>query len=350
MKTSNNIIEEDIKEIINNIKTESRKLIGASILVTGANGMLAKYMVRTLIELNTTLLKNSLTLYLLSRKDCSLTFGKNKNIKYLIQDVSEPLPKIKNLNYIIHAASKAAPKIYFNNKIDTLRSNILGLFNILNLVTKDTKGILYFSSGEVYGLINSPEKIREDRICPTNHLSDRSSYAEAKRICETVCMNYYREKKYPINVVRLFHTFGPGLNINDGRVFSDFIKDAINGENIVIKGDANLVRPLLYIKDATIMFLKILLSKKSGEIYNVANPKNQITVREMAKYASESIYKLKNKKVPVLITKENIDYYKGAGGLIVPDINKFIQEFGYTPNTSAKESFFRTISSCLIKG
>lgn len=347
MKTSNNIIEEDIKEIIDNIRTESKKLSGASILVTGANGMLAKYMVRTLIELNKTILNSSMTLYLLSRKDRSLTYGKSKNIKYLIQDVSEPLPKIKNLTYIIHAASKAAPKIYLENKIDTLRSNILGLFNILNLVTKNTKGILFFSSGEIYGLINSVKKINENNICFTDHLGDRSSYAEAKKIGETVCMNYYRENKYPINIVRLFHTFGPGLNINDGRVFSDFVKNVIDGKPIDIKGNPNLKRPLLYIKDATIMFFKILLADKFGEIYNVGNPKNLITVKKMAQYSSESINKLKGLKIPVIVSKSNVKYYKGALKNINPDISKFIKEFKYTPKTSAKEAFYRTIASYL---
>jgi nucleoside-diphosphate-sugar epimerase len=347
MQLINQIVKEDIEEIISVIKGDCKKLRNSRILVTGAGGMLAKYIVLTLIELNEKILDNSLTLYLLSRKDCSSFFGNKQNIKYIIQDVSDPLPRIKKLGFIIHAASKAAPKIYLENKVDTLRSNILGLFNILNLVTKDTKGILYFSSGEVYGLINSLKKIKEDNICFTDHLGDRSSYAEAKKICETVCMNYYRENKYPINIVRLFHTFGPGLNINDGRVFSDFVKNAIDEKPINIKGNPNLKRPLLYIKDATIMFFKILLADKFGEIYNVGNPKNLITVKKMAEYSSESIKKLKKLKIPVIISKSNVKYYKGALKNINPDISKFIKEFKYTPNTTAREAFFRTIASYL---
>jgi len=342
---TNQIVKEDIEEITSVIKDDCKKLKNSRILITGASGMLAKYIIWTLIELNERILNNSLTIYLLSRKPCSSIFGNNKNIKYIIQDVSDPIPDIKKLNFIIHAASKAAPKIYLENKIDTLRSNILGLFNILNLITKDTKGILYLSSGEVYGLINSAKKIKEDKICFTDHLSERSSYAESKKICETICMNYYKEKKYPINVARLFHTFGPGLNLNDGRVFSDFIRDATQGKSIVIKGDPNLVRPLLYIKDATIMFLKILLSEKSGEIYNVANPKNLITVKEMAGYTAEAVYKIKAKKIPVILTKENLKHYRGAEKIVKPDTTKFIKEFKYIPNTSAKESFYRTIAS-----
>lgn len=345
MLPNNKIIREDVDEIVSVIKGDCKKLRNSRILVTGASGMLAKYIVFTLIELNKSILNNSLTIYLLSRHKCSSIYGSSKNIKYVIQDVSDPLPHIKKLDYIIHAASKAAPKIYLANKIDTLKTNILGLFNILNLATKDTKGILYFSSGEVYGLINSPDKIKENKICFTDHLSDRSSYAEAKKTGETICINYYNEKKYPINIVRLFHTFGPGLNVNDGRVFSDFIKDAIQGKDIVIKGDPDLVRPLLYIKDATIMFFKILLSEKSGEIYNISNPKNLITVREMAKLTSGAVYKIKKKKVSVVYTKENSRHYKGAEKIVKPDIAKFIGEFKYIPNTTAKKAFFRTISS-----
>jgi len=347
MLQNNKIIKEDIDEIISLIKEDCKKLRNSRILVTGASGMLAKYIVLTLIKLNEKVLKNSLTIYLLSRTDCSPLFGSNKNIKYLIQDVSEPLPKIKNLNYIIHAASKAAPKNYLANKTDTLRANILGLFNVLNLVSKNIKGILYFSSGEIYGVINPNKKIKEDQISITDHLSERSSYIESKKICESICINYYKEKKYPINIVRLFHTFGPGLNMNDGRVFSDFIKNAIDKKPINIKGNPNLKRPLLYIKDATIMFFKILLANKFGEIYNVANPKNLITVRKMAQHSSESINKLKGLKIPVIFSKTNIKYYKSIMNKVNPDINKFIKEFKYTPRTTAKEAFFRTISSYL---
>jgi len=347
MKHINSIVEEDIKEIINNLGTESKKLIGSSILVTGANGMLAKYMVLTLIELNKKLLKNSLTLYLLSRTNCSATFEKSKNIKYLIQDVSNPLPKIKKVDYIIHAASKAAPKNYLENKTDTMRANILGLFNILSLVGKDTKGILYFSSGEIYGVVDSKKKIKEDQVSTSDHLSERSSYVESKKICESICINYYKEKKYPINIVRLFHTFGPGLNIGDGRVFSDFIKNVIDEKPIDIKGNPDIKRPLLYIKDATIMFFKILLSKKFGEIYNVGNPNNLVSVKEMAQYSSDSINKLKGLKIPVIISKSNVKYYKDAAQRVNPDISKFIKKFGYTPSTSAKDAFFRTIASYL---
>ena len=345
MLQNNKIIKEDIDEIISLIKEDCKKLRNSRILVTGASGMLAKYIVLTLIELNKSILNNSLTIYLLSRHECSSIYGPSKNIKYIIQDVSEPLPNIKKLDYIIHAASKAAPKIYLANKIDTLKTNILGLFNVLNLATKDTKGILYFSSGEVYGLINSSDKIKENKICFTDHLSDRSSYAEAKKTGETICINYYNEKKYPINIVRLFHTFGPGLNVNDGRVFSDFIKDAVQKKEIIIKGDPDVVRPLLYIKDATIMFFKILLSKKSGEIYNIANPKNLITVKEMAKLTSEAVYEVTKKKIPIKYIKANLRHHKGAEKIVKPDIAKFIKEFKYVPNTTAKKAFLRTIAS-----
>jgi len=345
MQPTNKIVKEDIEEIVSIIKNDSKKLKNSRILITGANGMLAKYMALTLIELNKKILKNSLTLHLLSRTNCTATFEKSRNIKYIIQDVSSPLPNIKKLDYIIHAASKAAPKNYLENKTDTMRANILGLFNILSLVDKDTKGILYFSSGEIYGIVDSGKKIKEDKVSTSNHLSERSSYVESKKICESICINYYKEKKYPINIVRLFHTFGPGLNIGDGRVFSDFIKNAIDGKPIDIKGDPEIKRPLLYIKDATIMFFKILLSDKFGEIYNVGNPNNLVSVKEMAQYSSDSINKLKGLKIPVIISKSNVKYYKDAAQRVNPDISKFIKKFKYTPSTSAKNAFFRTISS-----
>lgn len=335
------IIEEDIKNVIPEIKNNIHRLEGRNILITGASGMLASYLVYTLIYLNAHIFKKPAQLYLVIRKNQK--FGKNKNIHYVKVDISKKSPKIKNIHYVIHAASKAAPKLYTDNMVDTLNTNILGLYNILKICDKNLKSMLFFSAGEIYGTTDGKEAVDEKYIGLTDHLNKRSCYVEAKRASETICMNYFWERNLPVKIVRIFHTFGPGLNLNDGRVFSDFIKFGLEKKDICIMGDKNLRRAFLYIKDATIMFLKILLSGRNGEVYNIASDQNIISVNTLAQMVCKSFNKRYKKKLKVVENNKNVAYYKHAAKAIIPNINKFKKDFSYTPSTDIEEIVSRTI-------
>lgn len=335
------IIEEDIKNIISEIKNSIHELEGKNILITGASGMLSSYLVYTFIYLNTHVFKKPAELYLVIRNNKK--FGKDKNIHHINIDISKKSPKIKNIHYVIHAASKAAPKLYTDNKIDTLNTNILGLYNVLKICDKSLKSMLFFSSGEIYGDTTGEDPVDEKYIGLTDHLNKRSCYVEAKRACETICMNYFWEQNLPVKMVRIFHTFGPGLNLNDGRVFSDFIKFGLEKKDIQILGDKNIIRPFLYIKDATIMFLKILLSNKNGEVYNISSDQNIISVNTLAQTVCKSFNKKYTKKLKVVINNKKVVYYKHAAKAIIPSINKFKKDFLYAPDTNIEEMVSRTV-------
>lgn len=350
MSIVNKIIKEDIFEIVSELGNKVLDLQGKNILITGASGMLASYMVYVLIYLNENVFEKPCNLYLLMRSKND-KFGDEKFIHYIYGDISKSKPIIKEkIHYIIHAASKSAPKIYLDNMIDTLNTNIKGLYNILDLVNKETKSILFFSSGEVYGQIeNIDQQISENYIGKVDHLGKRSCYAEGKRASETICMNYFWERNFPIKIARIFHTFGPGLNLDDGRVFSDFIKMGLEGKNIDIKGNKSLERPFLYIKDATIMFFLLLLSSKNGEVYNISNNKEMHSVGEVAKLVTEIINKCKKINIKVLEKKTGDLYMKDALKSIKPNTNKFAKDFKYIPKTTLKESLSKTILSCIDK-
>jgi nucleoside-diphosphate-sugar epimerase len=344
----NEIIKKDILAVISELGKKIFEFEGKNVFITGAYGMLASYMVYVLIYANKNLFKNPCNLYLLVREKNN-KFSDEKFIHYIYGDISKSKPKIKeSINYIIHTASKAAPKVYMTNMVDTLNTNIKGLYNVLDLVNKKTESILFFSSGEVYGHVeNVDQEIKEDYIGRVDHLGKRSCYSEGKRASETICMNYYWERNYPIKIARIFHTFGPGLNLDDGRVFSDFIKMGLDGKNIEIKGNKSFKRPFLYIKDATTMFFFLLLSSKNGEVYNISNNKEIHTVGTVAKLVAEIINKYKKINIKVL---ENISgdlYLKDAMKSINPSTEKFFEEFNYIPKTSLKEALERTILSCI---
>lgn len=340
------VIEKDLKEITIALNDDLPRLSGKNILITGASGMLASYLVYTLIYANEKIFKNKAQLYLVIRNK-KISFGKQKYLHYFYNDIAKDKIRIDNLHYIVHAASKAAPKIYTKNMIDTLNTNILGLYNVLGLVGKNTRSILFFSTGELYGNPKGVKTIKEDYIGTVDHLSLRSCYVEGKRAAETICINYFREKKYPIKIARIFHTFGPTLDLNDGHAISDFLRDGLNQKNIEILGDKNMKKPLLYVKDATIMFLKILLSGTNGQVYNVANDKNIISVDGMARSICNIFNKLYPAKLKVVINPQGIKYYQKAIMQQRPDISKFKNEFHYAPTTTVDEAFGRTIKYLL---
>lgn len=342
------IIEEDVEDIIEETEELWGKFAGKNILITGACGMLASYLVDTFRQINKSVNKNNPSnLYLLIRNR-KKPFGMDKNIFYVGCDIAKDssLEKIP-YHFIIHAASKAAPKNYMKNMIDTVNTNVLGIYNLLKVVSRETESFLFFSSSEIYGQSNLPadggEPIKEIDLNEIDHLSERASYSMSKKFGETILMTYFREKKLPIKIARIFHTFGPRLSLNDGRIFSDFIKNGIKGNNIEILGDKDIVRSFNYIKDATVMFLKILTSDRNGEIYNVAG-KNLASVEEFAKIVKKWADKLNNeKKIKVVIKNKDVKYYKGAVKKISADISKFKNDFGWEPKTNLDEAVERTM-------
>lgn len=345
----NKIIQEDMESVLKSLGEKVKRLENKNILITGASGMLASYLVHFLIFANKFILDKPANLYLVIRNKEHI-FGKQKNVHIIPIDISKEIPNVPSPDYIIHAASKAAPKIYTKNKIDTLNTNILGLYNLLHLRTKRLKSFLYFSSSEVYGQVMSQEAINEEYVGRVDNLNERSCYVEGKRAGETICKNYFWEQDLPVKIARIFHTFGPGINLNDGRLFSDFIKNGLNREDIQIYGDTELKRPLLYIKDATIMFLLLLLSNKNGEVYNVANDLNNVSVLKFANIVCEEFNIHYKRKLAVDIYKDKRKkYYRNTVKEYKPDINKFRNDFNYKPNTTVRDAVSRTVSYYLNK-
>ena len=340
------VIQKDIEEICRTLGNKLYQLEGMDILITGANGMLARYLVYTLLYANDFLFTKKCKLHLVVRNS-KIPFGERQDIECIYVDIAQSTLPSVDADYIIHAASKAAPKIYTKHMLDTLNSNIKGLYTVLDSVSKSTKSILYFSSGEIYGNPPKDTKLTEEYLGITDHLNERSCYVEGIKAGETICMNYFREKKYPIKIARIFHTFGPGLNLDDGRVFSDFIYDGLQHRNITIKGNKDIKRALLYIQDATIMFFLLLLSSKNGEVYNIANDKNVVSVDRLAEIVRDEFNTHYEKKLQIEYQADDNKVYEYAPMTVIPDVSKFTKAFGYIPQVSLKTAVNKTIGYLL---
>ena len=272
--------------IIFSSKADWEKLRNKSVLVTGASGRLGVYIAQALLKANE-MRGLGIKVLLLARSQAKLAnaYGALLNdptVMLLLHDVTDPIDINGSVDYIFHTAGLASPEDFTHRPIETLWGHVQGTKNILDLaVKKQTKRILYISTVEIYGAWNSDDPIKEDDMGPMAHANFRACYQEAKRLCETMLACYKYEHELDYVVVRLSHTLGPGISLEDGRAFAEFMRNVLRDEDIVLQSDGSAVRTYTYVADAVgAMFLALL--NGSEQHYNVAATVNQISVRDLA--------------------------------------------------------------------
>jgi len=261
-------------------------------------------------------------------------------------DISQPLPaNFPHADFIIHAASQASPKYYGVDPVGTLMANSIGTRYLLqHAVNTKAERFLFFSSGEVYGVNSDPEQlIGEQDYGYIDPMNVRSCYAESKRIGETMCVAWTQQYGLHTSVIRPFHTYGPGLALDDGRVFSDFVADVVANRNIVIKSNGLAIRPFCYIADATIGFLTVLLNGAKAEAYNVGNPLAEISIRNLAITLAD-LFPERNIETCFEVPVESNSYLKSYIQRSCPSIEK-MRKLKWVPTTSIEDGFRRTVLS-----
>jgi len=252
------------------------------ILITGGAGFIGSHLAERLVKEGNevTILDN-----FLSGKKENL---KELKVKIIKADISQKIPFLE-FDEIYHLASLASPVFYQKYPIETILTNSLGTYNLLLLAKEFNSKILFTSSSEVYGNpLQHPQK--EEYWGNVNPIGVRSCYDESKRIGETLMMDFHREYGVEIRIARIFNTYGPKMNLNDGRVVPNFIKQALKNEPITIYGDGKQTRSFCYISDTIEGLIKLMDSDYVGPV-NIGNPK-EITILELA----ERIKKLTNSK------------------------------------------------------
>ncbi len=341
--TTNNIINEDISKVIQNNISLIDITKTYDVLITWANGMLPAYLLYFFQWLNI-LSDYKFNISVIIRNNTNrIDIIKNKkNIEIIWNDTQNPIHTIKKFDYIIHAASDATPRKYLKDKINTINANVKWLYNSLELDLSNLKSFMLFSTAELYwNPAESDIPTKESVIGKIDHLNERSAYVETKKFCETLSINYFFERKLPIKIIRPFHSFWPWLDMEDWRVFSDFIKSAFKLEDIVINSDWTATRAFCYLADALDMFIKTLFSDKNWEIYNIWNPNNEISIKDLAKVICEIV----DKKIQYKVLWEPNNL---APNRSCPDINKWINDLGFNPTYTIKESFQRTLNSLYV--
>lgn len=323
-----------------------------TVMVSGGAGVLASYLVQSLLHANNVHALN-LTVVCLSRSAASIQnrlqhWLNDPHLKVMVHDVTQPLPgDAPRADFIIHAASQASPKFYGIDPAGTLLANTAGTQYLLeHAVRSQAQRFMFFSSGEVYGVPMRPElPVTETSYGYLDPINVRSCYAEGKRVGETLCSAWAKQYGLHTVVVRPFHTYGPGLALDDGRVFADFVADVIARRDIVLKSDGLAQRPFCYVADATIGFLTVLLQGAIANAYNIANPATEISMRDLA-YTVAGLFPERAVGVRFDIPVATDAYLKSPIARSCPSIDK-VRALGWTPTTGIAEGFRRTIQSYL---
>ncbi len=218
------------------------------------------------------------------RKENIEEFLENPKFKLIVHDIRNPL-KVNGIDQIYHLASLASPDHYLFDPVATLETNILGTKNILDLALINKAKILFTSTSEIYG---DPQvhPQREDYFGNVNPIGRRSCYDEGKRAAETLFMDYHREYKVDIRIVRLFNVYGPKMSMNDGRVISNFVVQILNNEKITIYGDGSHTRSFMYVDDLLPALIKVMEQDEDIGPINLGNPEEK-TILELAEEIKE---------------------------------------------------------------
>ncbi|MEM7816609.1 MAG: UDP-glucuronic acid decarboxylase family protein, partial [Candidatus Aenigmatarchaeota archaeon] len=292
-----------------------------NILITGGAGFIGSHLCREFIKKNYYVI--CIDNFITGTKENIKEFLELSNFKLIEHDISQPLYIEENLDWILHFASIASPKDYINYPIKTLKSGLLGTHNCLGIARAKNAKFLLASTSEIYGdpLVH-PQK--EEYFGNVNPIGLRSCYDESKRAAEALTYAYKRQHNIDVRVVRIFNTYGPNMQINDGRVVSNFIVQALKGEDLTIYGDGFQTRSFCYIDDLVSGILKLMSSNYQLPI-NLGNP-SEFKIIDLARI----IIKLTNSNSKIKFLNSIEDDPKKR----CPDISKAKEILGWKPKVS----------------
>lgn len=336
MNNKIDILREDVESIL--LQNCNFSLLkNKTILITGATGLIGSVVSDMLCFLNEKLSLN-LKLLLISRHE---RISKNSCATYIAHDVNKPFETNQRIDYIIHAASNTHPVQYAAEPIETITANIFGTFNLLELAAKNKNcRFILASSVEIYG--NDFEcKLKGFAETDCGYLdcnTVRAGYNESKRLSETMCQAYLAQKKVDFVSARLCRAYGPTLKKDDSKVMSQFLRNASESKDIILKSEGLQYYSYIYSADAASAIIYLMLCGKSGEAYNIAGKNSDIHLKDLAKIIAEYAGTKVVFDLPSDIEKKGFSKAQHA----VLDTAK-IMELGWKPVFSIGEGCKRTI-------
>jgi UDP-glucuronate decarboxylase len=345
------IVEEDVSAILDDLEPTLAALQGSTLLVTGATGFLCGWLVETVAALNARgsgepcrviAVDNQIT----GRAERLADLG-GEWLRVIAHDVVKPLELEESVDWIIHGASIASPPIYRRFPLETIDVNVSGTRHALERARTDgCRGILHISSSEVYG---DPDPAfvptNEEYVGRVSFIGPRACYDESKRLSETLCMTFRRLYDLPVKIVRPFNVYGPGQRLDDGRIMPDVIGALVRREPISLFSDGRATRAFCYVTDAIRALWLVLLRGEGGEIFNVGNDEEEISIADLAARAA-------NVGGPpplpvVFAASDDSDYLSDNPQRRCPDLAKLRSSFPWQPQVPLASGLERTYRSYL---
>jgi len=299
------------------------------ILVTGGAGFLGSYICESLLKMDHEVI--ALDNLITGSKDNIKHLFANPMFEFVMHDITFPI--FLEVNGIINMACPASPKSYQIDPVQTIKTNVHGTINLLELAKQTNARILQASTSEVYG----DPKVKpqnEEYWGNVNPIGVRSCYDEGKRAAETLFSDYNRQHKIDIRIARIFNTFGPRMAINDGRVVSNFIVQALNNEDITVYGNGSQTRSFCYVDDLVNGLLALFFSSEYLGPINLGNPR-PLSMNELAREIIELTNSSSIVKYLQLPSDDPVDRE--------PDIGKAIRHLKWQPTIDRNEGLKRTI-------
>ena len=309
----NQIIEQDMKQITNaDLPWEMLK--DKTVLVTGASGMLASYMVETLLYLGVRVIA-------LVRDRCKAQERFGDRVRITTKDIRYPVWIDEPIDYIIHAASQSTRTYYDTDPVGTLEPNVLGTYNLLNLARQKGAKMVYFSTD-----------VAELDLKPTDSWA---CYAIAKKMGETICDSFYRQYGVENKIVRMSHTYGPGMRLDEERIFAKYTNAILTDGILDIYGSGENTKPFCYLADTILGILTVLLKGLPNHPYNIGAD-HTITINELAERLMK-LFPERDLKIVHTDTEYNLIHKWPL------DITE-IKELGWEPTTSIEDGFRKVVN------
>ncbi len=324
-----------LKEDLSILAEAAKGFAGSTVLVTGATGLIGSLCIKALQQ------NGGISVVGLARnpEKVSSLFESVKGVEFVYQDIAEPIPDRIACDYIIHTANSTASKYFITNPVEVMDSIYSGTKEVLEYAKRHkVKGMVYLSSMEVFGVVDSDRRARESELGKLNIQNVRSCYSEGKRHAELLCKCYAEEYVVPVKVARLAHTFGAGVPKTENRVFAQFARSAIKGEDIVLHTKGQSVGNYCYTRDVIKAIFLLLRSGENGEAYTVVNEETTRTIAEMAEMVAS---KFSNGKSKVVFDIPEGNHYGYAPETRLRLSAEKLRALGWQPEVGLEEMYQR---------
>lgn len=333
--------KDSIFDVATNPNLPYERFIGKNILITGATGLIGTALVDVLMARP----ESEFQVYAAGRnetraKERFVEYTHRKNFHFLKYDVLSPLDSNVDFHFIIHAASNASPNDFATHPVEVMKSNLIGVCNLFDYGLKHgLERLLYISSGEIYGQGDGSD-FDESHSGYVDTTLPRSCYPSSKRAAETLCVSYADEYGVDVVIARPCHIYGPKFSESDNRAYAQFFRNAIQGEDIVLKSSGEQIRSWCYVIDCASALLHILLKGESGQAYNIAE--SSCTIRVLA----ETVAMTKGTGVTFVLPT---DYERKGYNIVMRSILscKRLAHLGWSPRFDLSKGIRESIDELL---